>query len=59
MKQTQTITDLNPKFQKRGQKLVAEYAYQQLQAQTFADYMVALGISYEEERSRINGGVAE
>lgn len=55
MKQTRTITDLNAKFQKRVQKLVEEYDYQRLQAQTFADYMVALGIAYEEERARING----
>lgn len=55
MKQTRTLTDLNTKFQKRVQKLTEEYDYQKLQAQTFADYMVALGISYEEERARING----
>lgn len=55
MKQTRTITDLNSKFQRRVQKLTEEYDYQRLQAQTFADYMVALGISYEEERARING----
>lgn len=57
MKQTRTITDLNAKFQQRVKKLTEEYDYQRLQAQTFADYMVALGISYEEERSRINGGI--
>ena len=34
-----------------------EYDYQRLQPQTFADYMVALCISYEQERSRINGEV--
>ena len=55
MKQTKTITDLNAKYQKRVQKLVEEYDYQRLQAQTFADYLVALLIAYEEERSRING----
>ena len=55
MKQTRTITDLNAKYQKRVQKLVEEYDYQRLQAQTFADYMVALGIAYEQERERING----
>lgn len=55
MKQTKTITDLNAKFQKRVQKLVEEYDHQHLQAQTFADYLVALGIAYEEERARING----
>ena len=59
MKQARTITDLNAKFQKRVQKLTEEYDYQRLQAQTFADYMVALNISYEQERSRINGWVAE
>ena len=57
MKQTRTITDLNAKFQKRVQNLVEEYDYQRLQAQTFADYLVALNISYEQERSRINGEV--
>ena len=59
MKQTRTITDLNSKFQKRVQKLTEEYDYQRLQPQTFADYMVALNISYEQERARINGRVAE
>ena len=56
MKQARTITDLNAKYQKRVQRLVEEYDYQRLQAQTFADYMVALGIAYERERARINGG---
>ena len=55
MKQARTITDLNARFQKRVQKLTEEYDYQRLQAQTFADYMVALNISYEQEQSRING----
>ena len=55
MKQTRTITDLNAKFQKRVQKLTEEYDYQRLRPQTFADYMVALNMSYEQERSRING----
>ena len=59
MKTTRTITDLNAKFQKRVQNLVEEYDYQRLQAQTFADYMVALGIAYEQERARINGEVVE
>ena len=59
MKTTKTITDLNAKYQKRVQRLVEEYDYQKLQAQTFADYMVALNISYEQERSRINGRVVE
>ena len=57
MKATRTITDLNSKFQKRVKKLTEEYDYQRLQAQTFADYMVALLIAYEQERSRINGEV--
>ena len=57
MKQARTITELNARYQKRVQKLVEEYDYQKLQAQTFADYMVALGITYEQERSRINGEV--
>ena len=56
MRQARTITDLNARFQKRVQNLVEEYDYQQLQPQTFADYMVALNISYEQERARINGG---
>ena len=59
MKQARTLTDLNSKFQKRVQRLTEEYDYQRLQAQTFADYMVALNISYEGERARINGEVAE
>ena len=58
MKQAQTLTDLNARYQKRVQRLVEEYDYQKLQAQTFADYMVALNISYEQERSRINGEAA-
>ena len=57
MRQARTITDLNARFQKRVQNLVEEYDYQQLQPQTFADYMVALNISYEQERARINGEV--
>ena len=57
MKTTKTITDLNAKFQQRVKKLTEEYDYQRLQPQTFADYMVALNISYEQERSRINGEV--
>ena len=59
MKQARTITDLNAKFQKRVQKLTEEYHYQRLQAQTFADYIVALNIAYEQERARINGWVME
>ena len=57
MKQARTITDLNAKYQKRVQKLTEEYDYQRLQPQTFADYLVALNISYEQERARINGWV--
>ena len=57
MKQARTITDLNAKYQKRVQRLTEEYDYQRLQPQTFADYMVALNISYEQERARINGKV--
>lgn len=59
MKQARTITDLDSKYRQRVKKLTEEYDHQRLQAQTFADYMVALGISYEEERSRINGEVAD
>lgn len=59
MKTTRTITDLNAKFQQRVQNLVEEYDYQRLQPQTFADYLVALNISYEQERARINGEVME
>ena len=59
MKQARTITDLNAKFQKRVQRLTEEYDYQRLQAQTFADYLVALNISYEQEQARINGKVTE
>ena len=57
MKTARTITDLNAKYQKRVQRLVEEYDYQKLQPQTFADYMVSLNISYEQERARINGKV--
>ena len=57
MKQARTITDLNAKFQQRVKKLTEEYDYQRLQPQTFADYLVALNVSYEQERSRINGEV--
>lgn len=57
VKQTRTITDLNSKFQKRVKKLTEEYDYQKLQPQTFADYMVALLMAYEQERARINGWV--
>ena len=59
MKQARTLTDLNARFQKRVQKLVEEYDYQKLQAQTFADYLVALLLAYEQERSRINGEVSQ
>ena len=57
MKQARTLVELNARFQKRVQKLVEEYDYQKLQAQTFADYLVALLLAYEQERSRINGEV--
>ena len=57
MKQARTISDLNAKFQQRVKKLTEEYDYQRLQPQTFADYLVALNISYEQERARINGEV--
>lgn len=56
MKTTRTITDLNAKFQQRVKKLTEEYDYQKLQAQTYADYMVALLMAYEQERARVNGG---
>ena len=59
MKTTKTITDLNAKFQQRVRKLTEEYDYKRLQAQTYADYMVALLIAYEQERARINGEVVE
>lgn len=59
MKTSKTITDLNAKFQQRVRKLTEEYDYQRLQAQTYGDYMVALLITYEQERARINGWVAE
>ena len=59
MKTTRTITDLNAKFQKRVKKLTEEYDYQRLQAQTFADYLVALLLAYEQERARINGEVSQ
>ena len=54
MKTTKTISDLNAKFQQRVRKLTEEYDYQKLQAQTYADYMVALLIAYEQQRERIN-----
>ena len=57
MKTTKTITDLNAKFQQRVKKLTEEYDYQRLQPQTFADYLVALLLAYEQERARINGEV--
>ena len=57
MKTSETITDLNAKFQQRVRKLTEEYDYQRLQPQTFADYLVALNTTYEQERSRINGEV--
>ena len=59
MKTSKTITDLNAKFQQRVKKLTEEYDYQRLQSQTYADYMVALLLAYEQERSRINGEVSQ
>ena len=59
MKQARTLVELNARFQKRVQRLVEEYDYQRLQPQTYADYMVSLGITYEQERARINGEVTE
>ena len=59
MKTAKTITDLNAKFQQRVKKLTEEYDYQRLQPQTFADYLVALLLAYEQERSRINGEAME
>ncbi len=59
MRTSKTITDLNAKFQQRVRKLTEEYDYQRLQSQTYADYMVALLLAYEQERARINGVVAE
>ena len=59
MKTTRTTTDLNAKFQQRVRKLTEEYDYQRLQAQTYADYMVALLMAYEQERARISGKVTE
>lgn len=59
MKNARTVTDLDSAFHKRVVNLVQEHDYQKLQAQTFADYMVALCISYEQERARINGEVME
>ena len=55
MRQAQTIIDLNSEFQKRVQSLTEEYDHQKLQPQTFADYLVALLLAYEQERARING----
>ena len=56
MKQAKTVAELNAKFQQRVRKLTEEYDYQKLQAQTYADYMVAMLITYEQERARINEG---
>lgn len=54
MKNARTVTDLDSAFHKRVVKLTQEYDYQQLQAQTFADYMVALVIAYEQENARLS-----
>ena len=59
MKNARTVTDLDSAFHKRVVNLVQEYDYQKLQPQTFADYIVALNIAYEQERARINGEVLE
>lgn len=56
MKTVKTITELNAKFQQRVRNLTEEYDYQRLQAQTYADYMVAMLLTYEQERARINEG---
>ena len=55
MYKAKTITDLDASYRLRAKKLTEEYDYQRLQAQTFADYMVALNMAYEQERARING----
>lgn len=55
MRKAKTITDLDASYRLRVKNLTEEYDHQQLQAQTFADYLVALNIAYEEERARING----
>ena len=54
MKNARTVTDLDSAFHKRVVNLVQEYDYQKLQAQTFADYMVALVIAYEQENARLS-----
>ena len=55
MRKAKTITDLDARYRLRVKNLTEEYDYQRLQPQTFADYMVALNMSYEQERARING----
>lgn len=55
MKKARTITDLDKAFRLCVTKLTQEYDYQRLQAQTYADYMIALVMSYEDERARISG----
>ena len=55
MRKAKTITDLDARYRLRVKNLTEEYDHQKLQPQTFADYMVALNISYEQERARING----
>lgn len=55
MYKAKTITDLDASYRLRVKELTEEYDHQRLQPQTFADYMVALNISYEGERERING----
>lgn len=55
MRKAKTITDLDARYRLRVKNLTEEYDHQKLQAQTFADYMVALNMSYEKERARISG----
>lgn len=55
MRKAKTITDLDARYRLRVKNLTEEYDHRKLQPQTFADYLVALNIAYEEERARING----
>lgn len=55
MRKAKTITDLDASYRLRVKKLTEEYDHKRLQAQTFADYIIALNIAYEQERARING----
>lgn len=56
MTEAQTITDLDRVFRQEIFKLTEEYSHQKLQAQTYADYVVALWTQYEREAIRVNGG---